>query len=283
MGKIVNYAMIKDFCEGDEVKIASYLYKHYYYIIDKYLARNKGIISKEELEDSLIKVISEYVCKENYNCNPSKYIHSFFDNFEKKRQNHYKREKSNLLLEKAYTDESARKELFLSVIDTVDKKGFEIYNDYLNYLKKNNNFSRNQVLITIDDIKQMMYLEVWNFFNQFFSNDNRDKYFRMYFSSALCGICNKVNNYMYNLISDNSIISIDNVYYNNSFVNRIETGEILDIISEELPDKFKLILGYLRQGYTYEYAGSQVGLTRSRANHINKKIKKIVYEKKIEI
>lgn len=274
MKSSTDYIILKQFYEGDDLEFAKYLYKHYYYIVDKFYDKNNSVISKEDFEKVLIESISKYIYKEYYNCNPSKYIHNCFINYEKKYLNSISKEKINLLVTKAYNkDIKAISELFNSFISIMDSKSVEVYN---------NTNSTSDYLYSIDDIKQMIYLEMWIIINNFFDRNNKDKYLSSYFNTHLNQLCNIISNCI-NINSNDTISTLNNVYYKDSYiVNSIENNDILDNISSMLTDKEKFIFGYLRQGYTYEYAANQVGLDRRSVNQMMNKIKKLVKEKDIK-
>ena len=273
MKSSADYVIIKQFYEGDDIGFANYLYKHYYYIVDKFYDKNNGVISRENLEKVLIGAISNYIYKEYYNCNPSSFIHTHFINYEKKYLNNVSKEKSNLLITKAFgKDIKAREEIFNSFIGKMDSKSVEIYN--------NTNFQSNY-LYSIDDIKQMIYLEMWIFINDYFDGENKDKHLSRYFNKHLNQVCNKINNCINNNSED--IKTLDNVNYKDSyFINSIENKDILDNISAMLTDKEKIMLGYLRQGYTNKFAAFQMGLTSQSITGMNNKIRKFVKKKNIK-
>ena len=60
------------------------------------------------------------------------------------------------------------------------------------------------------------------------------------------------------------------------------SSDVLDIISLKIGDKYKQVLNYVRQGYTYEQAGAMLGLTRQGANVMNEKIKELVIRTNIK-
>ena len=273
MKSSADYVVIKQFYEGDDIGFANYLYKHYYYIVDKFYDKNNGVISRENLEKVLIGAISNYIYKEYYNSNPSRFIHNCFINYEKKYLNNNSKEKWNLLEKKAInSDIKAREEIFNSFISIMDRKSVEIYN--------NTNFQSNY-LYSIDDIKQMIYLEMWVFINEYFDGENKDKHLSRYFNKHLNEVCNKIHNCINNNSED--IKTLDNVNYKDTyFIKSIENKDILDNISSKLTDKEKIMLGYLRQGYTYEYATTQVGLKKQSISGLNNKIRKLVHKNGIK-
>ena len=272
MKSSADYVVIKQFYEGDDAGFANYLYKHYYYIVDNFYNKNNGVISKKNFEKVLIDAISNYIYKEYYNSNPSRFIHNCFINYEKKYLNNDSKQKWKLLVEKAFNnDAKAREEIFNSYIIIMDSKAIQVYN----------NNSKSECLYSIDDIKQMIYLEMWIFINRFFDGANKDKYLSRYFNTKINHICNSINNSISN--NSNDISPLDNVRYNDSyFVNSIENNDTLDIISSMLADKEKVMLGYLRQGYTYEKAAAQVGLKKQSVSLMNNKIKKLARENNIK-
>ena len=265
MKSSADYVVIKQFYEGDDVGFANCLYKHYYYIVDNFYNKNNGVISKKNFEKVLIDAISNYIYKGYYNCNPSSFIHTRFINYEKKYLKNVSKEKSNLLIIKAFNnDTKAREEIFNSFISIMDSKATQVYNSN----------SKSECLYSIDDIKQMIYLEMCIFINDYFDGENKDKHLSRYFNKHLNQVCNSINNSINN--NSNAISSLDIVSYNDSyFVNSIENKDILDIISNMLVDKEKIMLGYLRQGYTYEKAAAQAGLKKQSVSVMNNKIKKL--------
>lgn len=272
MKSSADYVVIKQFYEGDDIGFANYLYKHYHYIVDNFYNKNNGVISKKSFEKVLVDAISNYIYKDYYNSNPSRFIHNCFINYVKKYLNNDSKQKWNLLVEKAFNnDTKAREEIFNSYISIMDRKATHVYNNY----------SKSNCLYSIDDIKQIVYLEMWIFINSFFDGDNKDKYLSRYFNTKINHICNSINNSINN--NSNDISPLDNVSYKDSyFVNSIENNDTLDIISAMLTDKEKIMLGYLRQGYTYEYTAAQVGLKKQSVSLMNNKIKKLVHEKGIK-
>ena len=203
-------------------ELIEYLYNNYYYIVDKIYERNDKKIDRESIEYKLKEIITTYVCTADNRINPSKYIHDIMKRFENTYKHKEIKKKEYELISKAYTgDINARKQIFNNNILKIDKKAEEIY------IKHNN------TQIELDDIKQMMYLDIWIFVNRFYDKENKGCYFSVALMNQLNYLC--------------------------SF----------------LPDKYKFVLGYLRQGYTYEYAGSMVGLDRQSVNNIKNKIKKI--------
>lgn len=245
-------------------ELIEYLYNNYYYIVDKIYERNDKKIDRESIEYKLKEIITTYVCTADNRINPSKYIHDIMKRFENTYKHKEIKKKEYELISKAYTgDINARKQIFNNNILKIDKKAEEIY------IKHNN------TQIELDDIKQMMYLDIWIFVNRFYDKENKGCYFSVALMNQLNYLCVKVDNYInnnYNL----DFIDIESVKYSDSnFINSLENKETLDYISSFLPDKYKFVLGYLRQGYTYEYAGSMVGLDRQSVNNIKNKIKKI--------
>lgn len=265
MKNTINYAMIKDLYGGDLTKIASYLYKHYYYIVDKFYNKNNGAITKDKLERVLIKSISEYVCKDYFNCNPSSYIHTSFINYEKKYKCSLKQDNWELIINKAFNkDIKAREEVLKSFMSIMDYKSIQLNNSQYE----------------IDDIKQMIYLEMWIFINKYFDSDNKDNNLSLKFHNYLNRVCDKINNSNINSFCD---ANINNIYYSDSyFIERVENNCILDDISKMLSDKEKAVLNNLRKGYTYEDTAKKVGLTKQSVGNMNNKIRTLVKKKDIK-
>ena len=269
MKSSADYVVLKGLYDGDDIGFASYLYKHYYYIVDKFYDKNNGVITKDNLEKVLIKSISEYIYKDYFNCNPSSYIYNCFINYEKKYLNKLKNDRYNLLIDASFNNDiNARHEIFYSFMSIMDKKALEIYSKFNNS-------------VDVDDIKQMIYLEMWEFINRFFDLDNKNKYLSRSFNRCL----NQASDRIINTISKkyDDITNIDNVYYNDSyFVECIENKNILDVISNRLSDKEKIMFNYLRKGYTYEDAANEALLKRQSVGEMNNKIRKLVNVKGIK-
>ena len=268
MKKRMNYNKIRQSYNDNIEKIIDYLYEYYYYIVDKVYDMSNGDIKKEELEKYLKDILIKYSERETTDNNISRYIHNKMKLFLCKQ----KRKKKNELVKRAFkNDYNARSEIFTSYVYRMDDKANELYNEYLN----------NQTIISIDDIKQMLYLEMWNFVNKFFDSKSLNDSFGMWFDLALNKTSIKLINY---IKKQKQNTSIDNLYYSDIyFIEAVEVKEIYKIIEKELPDKFKIVLNMLRDGYTYEEASQEIGFTRARAGQINDKIKKIVKKKDLVI
>lgn len=249
-------------------ELIDYLYEYYHYIVDKFYETNSKDIKKEDFEKYLKDILIKYVEKESTDNNISRYIHNRMKLFIHRQ----KRNKKSELIKKAFeNDYSARCKIFTNNTYRMDEKAIELYNEYLN----------NQTIISIDDIKQMIYLEMWNFINKYFDSKSENDSFGMWFDLGLTRTSIKVINYLKNQKQNNSL---DNLYYNDTyFIETLEIKEMYKTIEKELPDKFKIVLNLLRDGYTYKEASQVIGFTRSRAGQINDKIKKIVKEKDLKI
>ena len=268
MKKRMNYSKIRQNYNDNIEEIIDYLYEYYHYIVDKLYEVNSEDIKKEDFENHLKDILIKYVERESTDNNISRYIHNKMRLFIFKN----KRNKKNELLKRAFeNDYSARSEIFTNYIYRMDEKAIELYNEYLN----------NQTIISIDDIKQMIYLDMWNFINKYFDSKSENDSFGMWFDLSLSRTNIKVTNYLKNQNQNNSL---DNLYYNDTyFIERVESKEMYRIIEKELPAKFKIVLNLLKDGYTYKEASQVIGVTGSRVGQINDKIKKIVKKKNLVI
>lgn len=267
------YKIIKEkYKDTDE--LVEYLYNHYYYIVDKIYERNNKKIDRNFIDYKLKEILTQYVCDVDNKVSPSKYIHDIMKRFENSYKHLELRKKEFELIIRAYAgDINARQQIFKNNIDKINKKAEEIYMKYNNKV---------QTELELDDIKQMMYLDIWIFENRFYDKENKGDYFSVALMNQLNYLCTKLDKYI-NKKNNISFIDIEKVKYSDSyFINSLENKETLDSISTFLSDKYKFVLGYLRQGYTYEYAASMVGLDRQSVNNIKKKIKKISKENDIK-
>lgn len=265
----MNYNRIRPNYSNNIEKLIDYLYEYYHYIVDKFYEINSKDINKKDFEEYLKDILIKYVERETTTTNNiSGYIHKKMHLFVCMQ----KRNKKNELVKRAFAnDYSARCEIFTNYIYRMDEKAIELYNEYLN----------NQTIISIDDIKQMIYLEMWNFINKYFDSKSENDSFGMWFDLGLTRTNIKVTNYLKNQKQNNSL---DNLYYSDIyFVEALEIKEIYETIEKELSEKFKIVLNLLKDGYTYKEASQVIGVTRSRIGQINDKIKEIVKKKDLKI
>ena len=267
----INYFKLREMYNDED--LINFLHNHYYYIVDKVYYRNNGTIEKELIELKLKELIKKYINDVNKSINPSKFFHDRIVCFENVLKNDELKDKQLQLIKKAYlNDINARQQIFMKKIDKIDKKAEELYSTM-----------GNVALITLEDIKQIMYLDMWKFTIKFYDKENTGIYFSTEFMKHLNNLSNRISNYLNKELLIQENINIENVKYSDSyFVDSIENKQVLDIIAQELDDKYRTVFESLRRGDTYEYAGSQIGVTRSRVNTMNNRVKRIVKEKKIE-
>lgn len=251
------------------------MYNHYYYIVDKVYLRNNNSIAKEIITEKFKRAITKYVLSTNHSLQPAAYIHNYMYSLE----NHFKYiEKKSIkarLENDAYNgDIEARKKIFINYISKIDEKAEEIYENY----KK---LGKYDSLITLDDIKQIMYLKIWQLLNDYYDKNATNKYFSIHLNSRLAQVVASINNYINN-IDYGCIIGINNVSYSNSyFVDGVEANDTLDIISTYLTDRVKVALTYLRQGYTDKEIAELMEVSGTRVGQMRNRIKEIVKDNNI--
>ena len=266
----MNYSKLRE--RYNDEQLIYYLYNHYYYIIDKVYYRNNGNIRRELIESHLKELIKNYIKDDNKSINPSKYFHYKMVCYEKLLKNGELKEKQLQLIKKAYlNDINARQQIFLNKIDKIDKKAEELYSTM-----------ENVALITLYDIKQIMYLDMWRFIIKFYDKENTGIYFSTEFMKHLNNLSERIRNYLNKELVLQENVNIENVQYSDSyFIERIENKQVLDIIEKELNDKYRAVFKALRQGDTYEQAGSQIGVTKARVNTMTNRVKRIVKKRNI--
>lgn len=185
----LNYENIKRHYDlyGDEIKYL--LYIHYYPIIDKIYDRNNGELDKKLLENYLKEIIDSYLIDGYKSTNPSKYIHDKMYKYEKsyylKKLKKYQHELINM----AYRgDVNARYELFLSCADKIDDTAQILYNSIINNMT-NINYS-------LDDIKKILYQDIWNFINRFYEKENKGFNLKTAVSGRLRVLSIRINKYV---------------------------------------------------------------------------------------
>lgn len=173
MGRTINYNKLKELYNYDE--LINFLYNHYYYVIDKVYIRNDGIIPISTIEECYKNGITEFVSRNDTNANPSKYIHSKLISLEKSCKSKNSKKEYYELLKRAYLgDINARKKLFFSHTDKIDKRIINIYETYLEY-----------DLISLENLGIFLYQDMWNFVNRYFNSENNGFYFSTRFSNQL--------------------------------------------------------------------------------------------------
>jgi len=272
--KRFNYDKLRS--ELDDKELIEYLYHHYYYKLESISNKQESNIDKDELDSYFVQIITEYVLNKEHKGKIYKYLDGHIRYFCENYDTLEKRKKKIESLSKAFNgDNNARCKIFEPYIARIDEKANEIYDKYCKAGKCD-------VLISLDDIKQMMYLRIWDIFNSFYDNNSIDSYFSIRFSTQI----NRISDYIVKYIDELTSIEfadINNVSYSDSsFVHSIENSDVLDVISLKIGDKYKQVLNYVRQGYTYEQAGAMLGLTRQGANVMNEKIKELVIRTNIK-
>ena len=251
------------------------MYNHYYYIVDSIYERNNYSVDKEIIAEKLKSVITKYISSTDHSLQPARYIYDYMYALE----NHFKyikkKDAKEELKNNAYNgDNSARKKIFMNYINKIDEKAEEIYDNY----KK---IGKYDSLITVNDIKQIMYLKMWQFLNNYYDKNVPDKYFSTHLNARLAQVVASINNYINN-IDNERITGINNVSYSDSyFVDSIESNETLDIISTYLTDRVNIAFKYFRQGYTDIEVAEIMNLSRARINRMKNKIKEMVKDTSI--
>ncbi len=180
MGRTINYNKLKELYNYDE--LINFLYNHYYYVIDKVYIRNDGIIPISTIEECYKNGITEFVSRNDTNANPSKYIHSKLISLEKSCKSKNSKKEYYELLKRAYLgDVGARKKLFFSQTDKIDKKIIDIYETYLDYNS-----------ISLECISFFLYQDMWSFVNRYFNSDNKGYYFSTRFDNQLNATISKL-------------------------------------------------------------------------------------------
>ena len=148
---------------------------YYYYIVDKVYLRNSGLIKKADIEFSLKQGINDFISTNSDNVNPSKCIHNRIVSLEKSFVSKRNKKEYYELLKMAYLgDINARKKLFFSHTDKIDKRIINIYETYLEY-----------DLISLENLGIFLYQDMWNFVNRYFNSENNGFYFSTRFSNQL--------------------------------------------------------------------------------------------------
>lgn len=177
MGFVKDYNKYKKMYNKDEIK--DYFYNHYYYIVDKFYIKNKGLISKEDIEFCLRQGIMDFI--NNENDNPSRYIHNRIKSLEYSYNSKKSKKEKYELLKKAFLgDMEARKKLFFKHADKIDKRIIDIYETYTDYD------------LALDSLGISLYQDMWNFINRYFDSDNKGCYFSTRFTNQLNSSTSKV-------------------------------------------------------------------------------------------
>ena len=180
MGFVKDYNKYKDMYDIDEIK--EYFYKHYYYIVDKVYLKNNRLIKKEDIELCLKQGIIDFFSTNNDNINPSKCIHGRIASLEKSFKSKKKKKEYYELLKMAYLgDINARKKLFFSHTEKIDKRIINIYETYLEY-----------DLVSLENLGIFLYQDMWDFVNRYFDSDNKGYYFSTRFSNQLNSTTSKL-------------------------------------------------------------------------------------------
>ena len=123
---------------------------------------------------------------------------------------------------------------------------------------------------------------MWRFIIKFYDKENTGIYFSTEFMKHLNNLSERIRNYLNKELVLQENVNIENVQYSDSyFIERIENKQVLDIIEKELDDKYRTVFKALRQGDTYEQAGSQIGVTKARVNTMTNRVKRIVKKRNI--
>ncbi len=194
----LNYENIKRHYNlyGDEIK--HLLYIHYYPIIDKIYDKNNGEIDKKLLENCLKDTIASYIIEGNKSRNPSKYIHEKMYKYEREYISNKLKEYRTELINKAYSgDTNVRYELFISCTDRIDDVAIIIYNSIINKFPNTS--------YTLDDIKQVLYKDIWNLVNRFYDRENKGYNLKMAVSVRLRDLSIRINK----CVENNSIAALE--------------------------------------------------------------------------
>ena len=172
----MNYNTIKGNYDKYGEEILNIMYYRYYYIVLNVFENNQGI-EKRLIEEKLKEILSSYIEEGEKYYNPSKYIHEKMYKF----VNDYKflklKEEQNKLISSAYSgDINARKKIFLLNAYRIDNKALEIYNKYAN---------DDSFLLDFNDIKSIMYCDMFRFTNKFYDRANKEFYFSTSFLTHL--------------------------------------------------------------------------------------------------
>ena len=267
MPKKFNYDILKS--EYSDKQIVELLYNHYYYMVDDFFNNYKGKIDKKEIDEYFKETITKYIFNTNHELKAYKYIYMYIYHFCKRYdQMKNSKEKTETFVKAFNGDNEARSKIFMSYVEAIDDRAKEIY---MNFKKK----GKSDILITLDDIKQIMYLYIWESINQFYNTDYTDSYYSTRFNTRLERITEYINKYINKLVST-EFGDIERVNYSDSsFISSIENNDYLNNISLKLNDRYKFVLGYVRQGYTYEEIGDMLGITKQAANLLNEKVKEL--------
>lgn len=173
----MNYNTIKSNYDKYGEEILNIMYYHYYYIVLNVYQNNNQEIEKRLIEEKLKEILSSYIEEGEKYYNPSKYIHEKMYKF----VNDYKflklKEEQNKLINSAYSgDMNARKKIFLLNAYRIDNKALEIYNKYTN---------DEGFILNFNDIKSIMYCDMFRFTNRFYDRENKGFYYSTYFDTHL--------------------------------------------------------------------------------------------------
>ena len=183
----LNYENIKKLYNENGNEILEILYYHYYFIVDKIYDRNNGQIDRKLLENCLRETINSYIIDGYKSFNPSNFIHVKMYKYEKKyilnKFNEYE------LINKAYSgDMDARYKLFLSFTSRIDEVAQIIYANIINNIANIN--------YTLDDIKKVLYKDIWNLINRFYNRDNKGYNINISISVRLRDLSIRINKYV---------------------------------------------------------------------------------------
>ena len=208
----LNYNNIRDYYEKNGSEILDILYYHYYYIILKIYNNNNKTIAIKLIEDELRNILINYLHNGEKSHNPSKFIHEQMNKFVSNYKFlELKRKDYDLTIEAYNGNKKARGKFFYKESHRIDDKVNEIY-DF--YTAKDKNFD-----LIYDDLKCIMYCDMWDFTNRFYDRENKGYYFSTGFITHLRDLSNRVNKYiknnrfkdLYRIMSDYKVKEVEEI------------------------------------------------------------------------
>ena len=298
MGKFTKQHLFVDRLKSGKLEYFEDLYNYYYYIAEKHYNKyedEKKIKAKNLAEEILTNAIIEYVkiVVPGSIYKISGFIYNKFQGFDKKLEEipslfdlemlAYKgnrQAKIDILNRYKYLVDRFVLRL-LNKINDFYNECIKTVDDYA-YLDDDFNYPNN--IVSIDDVYQDYYLEIWISINNFYDKKLETNYLSQYLSYRLNSFTDSYFKIIKNKFLEKSEENSEDIdsYFSEVCIDLLENKDINDKIESFLPGNLQIAYHELRKGKTYQRVADELKISKTRVGQCISTAKEIVKRKGIK-
>ena len=298
MGEFTKQHLFVDRLKSGKLEYFEDLYNYYYYIAEKHYNKyedEKKTKAKNLAEEILTNAIIEYVkiVVPGSIYKISGFIYNKFQGFDKKLEEipslfdlemlAYKgnrQAKIDILNRYKYLVDRFVLRL-LNKINDFYNECIKTVDDYA-YLDDDFNYPNN--IVSIDDVYQDYYLEIWISINNYYDQKLETNYLSQYLSYRLNSFTDSYFKLIKNKFLEKSEENSEDIdsYFSEVCIDLLENKDINDKIESFLPGNLQIAYHELRKGKTYQRVADELKISTTRVGQCISTAKEIVKRKGIK-